>query len=103
MLVANFPTSQSLYRSHEIRSIEQAAAMLSPSLMERAGEAAAELATQLLGNHYSVLVLAGPGNNGGDALVAATCLVHGLVLVTHNTVDFTGIPELEVLDPLATP
>jgi len=71
MLVANFPTSQPLYRGHEIRSIEQAAVMLSPSLMERAGETAAELATQLLGNHYSVLVLAGPGNNGGDALIAA--------------------------------
>jgi predicted nucleic acid-binding protein len=36
----------------------------------------------------------------GDALVAATCLVHGLVLVTHNTADFDGIPGLDVLDPL---
>jgi len=74
MLVANFPTSQPLYRSHEIRLIEQAAAMLSLPLMERAGAAAAELAIKLLGNHYSVLVLAGPGNNGGDALVAARVL-----------------------------
>ncbi|BCB27530.1 bifunctional NAD(P)H-hydrate repair enzyme [Sulfurimicrobium lacus] len=73
MLVANFPNSQPLYRSHDIRLIEQAAAELSPfpSLMERAGEAAAELAVQLLGNRHAVLVLAGPGNNGGDALVAA--------------------------------
>ena len=73
MLVANFPNSQPLYRSHDIRLIEQAAAQRSPSpaLMERAGEAAAEMAAQLLGNRYAVLVLAGPGNNGGDALVAA--------------------------------
>ncbi|MDP2783736.1 MAG: NAD(P)H-hydrate dehydratase [Sulfurimicrobium sp.] len=73
MLVANFTNSQPLYRSHDIRSIEQAAAALSPSpaLMERAGKAAAELARQLFDNHYAVLVLAGPGNNGGDALVAA--------------------------------
>ncbi len=39
----------------------------------------------------------------GDALVAATCLVHGLALVTHNTSDFAGIPNLQVLDPLAMP
>jgi predicted nucleic acid-binding protein len=39
----------------------------------------------------------------GDALVAATCLVYGLALVTHNTADFNGIPGLQVLDPLAVP
>ena len=73
MLVANFPDNQPLYRSHDIRSIEQAAASisLSPALMERAGKAAADLAITLLGNRYAVLVLAGPGNNGGDALAAA--------------------------------
>ncbi|PWB59066.1 MAG: bifunctional ADP-dependent NAD(P)H-hydrate dehydratase/NAD(P)H-hydrate epimerase [Nitrosomonadales bacterium] len=76
MLVAGLTHSQPLYRSHEIRSIEQAAAALSPApaLMESAGKATAELAIQLLGNHYAVLVLAGPGNNGGDALVAARYL-----------------------------
>ena len=92
MLVANFPTSQPLYRSHDIRTIEQAATELSPApaLMERAGEAAAELATQLLGNHYEVLVLAGPGNNGGDALVAARHLKKRWYQVT---VVLAGDPE----------
>lgn len=37
----------------------------------------------------------------GDALVAATALVHRLVLVTHNVADFDWIEGLEVLDPLA--
>lgn len=76
MLVAGLTHSQPLFRGHEFRLIEQEAATHppSPTLMERAGKAASELATQLLGNGYSVLVLAGPGNNGGDALVAARFL-----------------------------
>ena len=37
----------------------------------------------------------------GDALVAATCLVHNFILVTHNTKDFEWISALSVLDPLA--
>jgi toxin FitB len=38
----------------------------------------------------------------GDALIAATCLVHQLTLVTHNTKDFTWIAGLTVFDPLAS-
>lgn len=37
----------------------------------------------------------------GDALVAATALVFGRELFTHNTRDFAGVPGLVVLDPLA--
>ncbi|HEV2219796.1 MAG TPA: NAD(P)H-hydrate dehydratase [Casimicrobiaceae bacterium] len=41
-------------------------------LMERAGAAAAEIAAAMLGSERGpVVVLAGPGNNGGDAYVAA--------------------------------
>ena len=36
----------------------------------------------------------------GDSIIAATALVHGLTLVTHNTEDFRRIPGLELLDPL---
>lgn len=34
-----------------------------------------------------------------DAVIAATALVHGLVLLTRNTSDFKGIAGLEVVNP----
>ena len=37
----------------------------------------------------------------GDAIIAATALVHGLILLTNNTKDFTHIQELLVIDPHA--
>ncbi|MCL7455121.1 MAG: type II toxin-antitoxin system VapC family toxin [Anaerolineae bacterium] len=36
----------------------------------------------------------------GDALVAATALVHRLPLVTHNVDDFAWIDDLTLVDPL---
>lgn len=36
----------------------------------------------------------------GDSIIAATALVHGYTLVTHNTDDFKWLTELSVLDPL---
>ncbi len=68
-----------LHAVAQIRDIERAAlASLPPcTLMQRAGQATATLALQLL--HAAtpvprVLVVAGPGNNGGDALEAAATL-----------------------------
>lgn len=61
----------------DLRRIEQAAlgGRNPAALMERAGLAAAELARSLAGDSGKpVLILAGPGNNGGDALVAARYL-----------------------------
>ncbi len=45
-------------------------------LMENAGKAVAVEVTRILGDYYSrkVIILAGPGNNGGDGLVAARYL-----------------------------
>jgi predicted nucleic acid-binding protein len=37
----------------------------------------------------------------GDALIAATALVHGLALATRNTADFAWIDGLTLADPLA--
>jgi hydroxyethylthiazole kinase-like uncharacterized protein yjeF len=67
--------SQPIYLTQDIRRIEQAAGNVSPSLMERAGAAAADLAMKLLSDTgKDVLVLAGPGNNGGDAKIVARLL-----------------------------
>ena len=63
-----------VYRTDEIRRIEALtlSSLEPPNLMERAGIAAAELARDLITDKgASVLVLAGPGNNGGDGFVLA--------------------------------
>ncbi|RZA24703.1 MAG: bifunctional ADP-dependent NAD(P)H-hydrate dehydratase/NAD(P)H-hydrate epimerase, partial [Lysobacteraceae bacterium] len=67
-----------LYTVAQLREIERAAyGKLEPgTLMRRAGEAAAKFALELLGERRDlpVLLLAGPGNNGGDALEMAAIL-----------------------------
>lgn len=68
---------QPIYRAAGIRAIEQAAfgQLPSPPLMERAGLAAAELVRTLVREKEKrILLFAGPGGNGGDALVVARYL-----------------------------
>ncbi len=71
-------STHAVFRTHEIRQIEQRvfATPNPPDLMEQAGLAAAHVAQNELlnANQKNILVLAGPGNNGGDAFVAARYL-----------------------------
>ena len=62
-----------VYRIAEVRAIEADHGHL--PLMESAGRAAADIARTMAGDRGGrVVVLAGPGNNGGDAFVVARWL-----------------------------
>jgi hydroxyethylthiazole kinase-like uncharacterized protein yjeF len=66
-----------LYRTEELRGIEQRHALQLPpgTLMERAGRAAAQwLDRRAPVRPTSIIVLCGPGNNGGDGYVCARVL-----------------------------
>jgi hydroxyethylthiazole kinase-like uncharacterized protein yjeF len=67
------PPFAPVYLRHEVRAIESGASGV--PLMERAGAAIAGLAPEMLSaTGKRVLLVAGPGNNGGDAFVAARLL-----------------------------
>lgn len=89
-----------LYTVESIRAIESAyLADAQPSLMERAGAAAARWALELAAERPGpILILAGPGNNGGDGFVAARHLLQagrGVVMV------FDGDPQHLLSDAAA--
>ena len=80
-----------IYLAKEIRKLEKLATSTSvpTNLMEKAGLAAAEVVRDklLTSEKNKVLVLAGPGNNGGDAFVVARHLQEWWFKVT---LVFTG-------------
>jgi hydroxyethylthiazole kinase-like uncharacterized protein yjeF len=106
--------SHPLYTVAQLRDIEQAArAGLAPgTLMQRAGKAATDLALEILGGALAgalggpslqgapVLVLAGPGDNGGDALHVAAllsqagCMVEVIVVGGIHSADAQQALEL---------
>lgn len=85
---------QALYTTAQIRTIEQHHG--AAGMMEQAGQAAAKLALHVAATAGPLLVVAGPGNNGGDALVAARCLRQ-----QGCTVDVVCSAEPEHLPPAA--
>lgn len=85
-----------LYRREQIRSIESDAKRQLPTgaLMRAAGKASAEFALDLLGaKKGKVLILAGVGDNGGDALETAYLLCKNAVdvhiLLLGNTTSYS--------------
>ncbi|MBK6982986.1 MAG: NAD(P)H-hydrate dehydratase [Betaproteobacteria bacterium] len=77
----------------QVRDIEERAArgLAGPTLMQRAGRATADAARALAADTGApVLVVAGPGNNGGDAWVAAAHLRESFHRVT--VLDVAGTP-----------
>jgi hydroxyethylthiazole kinase-like uncharacterized protein yjeF len=88
--------SPPLFKAGDIRAIDRGWAQSHPdvSLMERAGAAAAELAPTLAAERGGrILVVAGPGNNGGDALVAAHLLAaRGMPVTVVSRADPARLP-----------
>lgn len=73
-----------VFTTTEIRRLEASAAGAVPTLMARAGAAAAELAARLAGDRgKDLLVLVGPGDNGGDAAITARLLRERYFRVTE--------------------
>ena len=85
-------TPQPLWNAQRSKLIEQQALSQPqhPSLMEHAGLAIAQLACAMAPHARQAWVLCGPGNNGGDGLVAARHLVQrGLTVWVH----WLGTPD----------
>jgi len=80
-----------------VRAVESTFQAKNPgqSLMARAGEAAAQWVRELTGDRPDpILVLVGPGNNGGDALVCAqslTALGYSCICVGQPATDRTPV------------
>ena len=78
---------QPIYSAAQIRVAEAAAVQPPEQLMRRAAAAVAAAAREELGERTRVLLVVGPGNNGGDALYAGAELVDGRQVWAWRTAD----------------
>ncbi len=92
------PLAGPVLTASETRAAEAKSGVLPEILMERAGSALADAAWRL-GNGNPVLVLCGPGNNGGDGYVAARVLAARGVNVA---VAATGHPHTAIASAART-
>lgn len=82
----DLPSEEALYGADPTRTIERAASAALPAhgLMALAGHSVARLARALAPHARCIWVACGPGNNGGDGLVAATHLHHWAQTAGHG-------------------
>ena len=88
----DFHQPESLHGVHATRAIEKSAAAHLPAhtLMARAGLSIARLTLALAPHTKTIWIACGPGNNGGDGLIAAThLLAHAKECAPERTVRVT--------------
>jgi hydroxyethylthiazole kinase-like uncharacterized protein yjeF len=95
--VRRLPPGAPILTAAEMRAAEAASGVPVPELMQRAGAAIAREVARLAAGR-DILVLAGPGKNGGDARIAAEMLStwgHDVIVAGHE--DLGGVEPREVL------
>lgn len=101
-----------ILKSSEIYSMEHSAKEMGYTediLMENAGTAVYNLVKKVAKKYYKIVVLAGPGNNGGDAFVTARHLlqdnynVHIYYTGDDNNYKLSSKTNLEILKNICIP
>lgn len=91
------PAGAPVLTAAAMRAAEDASGVVSAKLMERAGLAVAQEVRRIAGQR-AILMLAGPGKNGGDARIAARHLaLWGHDVTVSTDAQLSGVPPRTVL------